>query len=186
MKNKLSTKAFEPKYKLNIQSATSHSARRLFDPKYRYVIDYDIKLSNGKNLQRDFVWTIEQKRSLIVSLMKELQIPNFAIVVYQDDSLSHKDRVTTYKIIDGKQRLKTIEEFYKGEFGLLVDGVEYFYNDLDDMAQYRVIDYSLLFNVVYEYPDTKLSDDQLISWFELVNFAGTSQDLDHLEKLKDK
>lgn len=181
---KLSVKNFQPKYKLDIQSATSNSARRLFDPKYNYIIDYDVKLSNGKSLQRDFVWTIDQKRSLIISMLKELQLPNFAVVVYKDDYNFSKNTPTVFKIIDGKQRLKTIEEFYKGEFGLLVDGIEYFYSDLDDMAQYRVLDYSLLFNIIYEYEDTKLSDEQLISWFELVNFAGTQQDIKHLENLK--
>lgn len=182
-KPKLSTKAFESKYKLDIRSVVSYRPTDLFlkVSKFPYIIDYDVVLSNGKNLQRDFVWTIDQKRSLIVSMMKELQLPNFAVVCYRTED----DRNTTvFKIVDGKQRLKTIEQFLNGEFGLLVDNEEYFYDDLDKMAQYRINCYSLNFNLIYEYDDNKLTDDQLISWFELVNFAGTPQDIDHLKMLK--
>lgn len=183
-KKKLSTKAFEPKYKLDIRPICTYEPHSLFEKpensKYIDIIDYNVKLSNGKNLQRDFVWSIEQKRSLIVSILKQIQIPNFAVVIYRPG-----DRQTTiYKIIDGKQRLKSIEEFMKGEFGLIVDGEEYFYTDLDEMARYRFRCASLNFNIIYEYDDVRLSDEQLISWFELVNFAGTQQDIDHLEKLK--
>lgn len=180
---KLSAKEFEPKYKLDINSVLSFVPHRLFN-KERHIIDYDVKLSNGKNLQRDFVWTIEQKRSLIISMLKGLQIPNFAVVQYRNDLDFSSKKPTTLKVIDGKQRLKTIEDFLNNEFSLLFNGLEYFYTDLDDDAQHKISTYTLLFNLIYEYDDIMLSDEQLISWFELVNFAGTPQDLDHLEKLK--
>lgn len=173
-----------PKYDLDIRSSCSYSPKDLFkiykDSKYNNIIDYDVKLSNGKSLQRDFVWTIEQKRSLIISILKELQIPNFAVVIHRaDDGFD-----STYKIVDGKQRLKTIEEFYNNEFGIIHEGIEYFLNDLDEWGKYRFNCCSLQFSIIYEYPDAMLTDKQLISWFELVNFAGTPQDLYHLEKLK--
>ncbi len=102
MKKKLSTKQLLPKYKLDIRTACSYDANDLFirnKGKNRVTIDYNVKLSNGKNLQRDFVWTVEQKRSLILSILKELQIPNFAVVIYRNE----KRDTQTYKIIDGKQ-----------------------------------------------------------------------------------
>lgn len=184
MKTKLSANVFKPKYDVIIHLATIYNAEKLFDIRRNNIIDYDVKLSNGKNLQRDFVWSIEQKRELIISMLKEIRLPNFAIVHYVDDSLPFDKQKVTYKIIDGKQRLKTIEEFINNKFGLLINGEEYFYDDLDQNAQFRIARYSLNFNIVYEYADTRLTDDELICWFELVNFAGTPQDLDHLEKLK--
>lgn len=176
-----------PKYNLDIKPACSYSPKDLFvqheGSKYKNIIDYDVKLSNGKNLQRDFVWNIDQKRSLIISILKELQIPNFAVVIYRDDNNNYE---STYKIIDGKQRLKTIEEFFNEGFGIIYEGIEYFLSDLDEWGRYRFKCCSLSFNIIYEYPDAMLTDEQLISWFELVNFAGTPQDLNHLEKLKQK
>lgn len=180
MKKQLSVNQFDSKYKLDIRKAMSMDIADIF-LRPGYDIDYDIKLENGKNLQRDFVWTIEQKRSVIVSILKKIEIPNCSFVLYRERPGIN---TTLIKVVDGKQRLKAIEEFVKGKFGIIVDNEEYFFSDLDPEANYRLITHSLNVNVIYEYDDKKLSDDQLISWFELVNFAGTPQDLDHLEKLK--
>ena len=183
MKTKLSTSAFDSKYKLDIRQVVNYSPDDLFKryTKFPYVIDYDVKLSNGLPLQRDFVWSIEQKRALIVSMLKELQLPNFLVVLYRADD---SERTTTLKIIDGKQRLSTIEQFINGEFGLMLEDEEYFFVDLDVDAKRRINSYSLNFNIIYEYDDCKLSDAQLVSAFEYVNFAGTPQDIEHFDKLK--
>lgn len=185
MKALLTTSDLVPNYKLDIQSPISYNANSLFlrpniTSKYKYIIDYEVKLSNGKSLQRDFVWNIEQKRSLILSMIKELQMPNFAVALERSNDM----KTTIFRIIDGKQRLSTIEQFVNNEFCLVHNGQEYFYKDMDDMCQYRVHSYSLNFNIIYEYDDERLSDEQLISWFELVNFAGTAQDEKHLQYLK--
>jgi uncharacterized protein with ParB-like and HNH nuclease domain len=183
MKTKLSTSAFESKYKLDIRQACTYEPEMLFrqrDENYRYVIDYDITLSNGQPLQRDFVWTIEQKRALIISMLKRFVLPNFLVVIYRPDDKSRQ----IFKIIDGKQRLSTIEQFINGEFGLMLDDEEYFFGDLDVEAKRRINSYSLNFNIIYEYDDCKLSDAQLVSAFEYVNFAGTPQDIEHFDKLK--
>lgn len=172
---KLSLSAFESKYKLDIRSSNSMYINMIFNPKYNYQIDYDIKLSNGKNLQRDFVWTIFQKRELIKSILKGIEIPNFAFVIYEHYLL---------RVVDGKQRLKAIEEFYNGKFGIIVDDIEYFIDDLDDNAKSRIITTTINVNPIYEYSDTKLSDNQLIAWFEMINFAGTPQDIEHIKNLQ--
>jgi len=37
----------------------------------KYTLDFDVYLpSIGKNLQRPFVWTLEQKQALILSVLK--------------------------------------------------------------------------------------------------------------------
>jgi len=44
-------------------------------------IDWDVYLpSKGKNLQRNFVWAIEQKRELIWSILIKRLIPRMAMI----------------------------------------------------------------------------------------------------------
>jgi len=74
--------------------------------------------------------------------------------------------------------------FFDNQFPIIVNGEEYFFNDLDSESQY--VFNSLMFRCqrVYEYPDQMISDDDKISWFEMINFAGTPQDIEHLNNLK--
>lgn len=186
MKKQLSIKQIEPKFKLDIRSACSYSPIDLFGKRNAdgfYRLDFDVLLSNGQPLQREHVWTLEQKRALIISMLKELKLPEFLVVQYDNESRG-ADRQKIFKIIDGKQRLTAIKEFANNEFGIIVDDKEYFLSDLDSMAAYRFNCYSLNFRIIYEYSDAKLTDEQLIGAFEYVNFAGTPQDTAHFEKLK--
>jgi hypothetical protein len=89
-----------------------------------------------------------------------------------------------YKIIDGKQRFTTIMRFLDNEFPLNVNGVEYFFKDLDDDSKYEIDSFYFTVDVVYEYETRMISDDDKIAWFEMINFAGTPQDIEHLNNLK--
>lgn len=182
--SKLSRKSLIPRFNFDIRDAVSYQIDYFFgDKKFDdYVIDYDIFLSNGKPLQRDYVWTLEQKRSFILSLLKEINIPNMLVLLYNDDINKKSERI--FKIVDGKQRISTIRDFFNGCFGILFDDKEYFYNDLDDDTKMFLRTRDLRFNIVYEYPDTLLSDSDLVNMFEFVNFAGTPQDINHLVNLK--
>lgn len=172
------------KFNFDIRSATSYSARDLIKY-YNSNIDFDIMLSNGQPLQRPFVWTLEQKRSLILSMLKELAIPEFLVVVYRDYSQINQSKDILFKIIDGKQRLSTILSFINNEFPILIEGFGYFYGDLDATSQRLVWGRSLDFKIVYEYDNKKLTDDDYIRLFEYVNFAGTPQDINHIQNLKE-
>ena len=104
-------------------------------------------------------------------------------IEYRND-LDPNDQTVTYKIIDGKQRLSTLISFYKGEFPIEYEGKEYFISDLDEWAARAISHITLDSKRVYEYPDAQLTDDQKIAWFEMINFAGTPQDIEHLNNLK--
>lgn len=155
-------------------------------------LDFDIFLpSKGMNLQRPHVWTIEQKRELIISMLKGLPI-NTLTVVRSCFTPASGDKKTTIKVIDGKQRLNTIKSFLNNEFGLIKDGVEYFYNDFTNDIKYYILMFDLRVNVFYEYIyeakekkkyNAIVSDDDLINLFSFVNFKGTPQDVEHYEKL---
>ncbi len=162
--------------------------RDIFDKDY--VLDMDVYLpSIGKNLQRPLVWTLHQKQQLILSVLKEIKIPNVSVIQWEDD-LEHSkpisERKIVIKVIDGKQRISALIDFYQNKFPIEWEGKSYWYNDLDDWGQRAIWGYCVVGDVAYEYPDKMISDEEKIAWFERINFAGTSQDERHLASLKVK
>jgi hypothetical protein len=151
--------------------------------------DFDVYLpSKGINLQRDLVWTQIQKQELIKSILKKQSIPPFYMVrnKISNGPYGHSN-VITYKVIDGKQRLTTLFSYIKGEFPIILEnGENVFIHDLDDETRTLLERFHIDMFVYFEYPDNKLTDDELIMWFERINFAGTAQDIEHLNNLKIK
>lgn len=138
-------------------------------------IDFDVFLeSKGFNLQRGFVWSLDQKRELIWSIFMRRHIPRMAMVFTVDD---------VYKVVDGKQRLSAMLDFYNNKFTLLSNGKEYYYKDLPTEHQRHLEMYGFPYDVYNEEYGKPLKDEQLIMWFKFINFAGTPQDLEHLKKL---
>ena len=150
--------------------------------------DFDVYLPTyDMNLQRDFVWSLEQKRELIHSFILERTVPN--IVVIQHHSDDFKDYV--HQIVDGKQRLSTIISFLKNEFSVILDGEELYHDDFLyelDGKVYNLFKSAstipLNADIYYDYPDERFSDDDKIRLFKLCNFFGTPQDTEHLNKFK--
>ena len=150
---------------------------------YGDIYDVDVFLpSKGKNLQREHVWTLLQQQELIISILKGIKISNISWIQYKSKAGTFGS--VTYKIIDGKQRFTTVMKFIKNEFPIVVNGVEYFFKDFDDDAKYEFESFSFSVDIVYEYDYDMISDDNKIAWFEMINFAGTSQDIEHLNNLK--
>lgn len=138
-------------------------------------IDFDVFLpSKGFNLQRGFVWTIEQKRELIWSMFMRRYIPRMAFVFTIDD---------VYKVIDGKQRLSSMLDYYNNKFSITYEGKEYFFDDLPTEHQRHLEMFAFAYDVYNEEYGKPLKDYQLIEWFRFINFAGTPQDSEHLNKL---
>jgi hypothetical protein len=147
-------------------------------------IDYDVMVqtpSGIKPLQRPFVWTIEQKRALIETMLKQQPISDISINIVEKNDGSLK-----YEIIDGKQRLSTIISFFNNEFGILVDGIEYFYYDLDYCTSDTISRMSSMpaCQAIYSYEDNYLTDAEKIEWFKRINFAGTLQEIEHIQNLE--
>jgi uncharacterized protein with ParB-like and HNH nuclease domain len=150
---------------------------------FKDVYDVDVFLPTiGKNLQRPFVWSLLQQQEFILSILKGMKIANISWIQYKTTAKNIGQVI--YKIIDGKQRFTTIMRFLDNEFPLNVNGVEYFFKDLDDDAKYEIDSFYFTVDVVYEYETRMISDDDKIAWFEMINFAGTPQDIEHLNNLK--
>jgi uncharacterized protein with ParB-like and HNH nuclease domain len=145
-------------------------------------IDWDVHLESiGKNLQRDFVWSIEQKRELINSILIGRHIPHCAVINTIDKNDDHKD---LYLIIDGKQRLSTMFDFVDDKFTFVIDDTEYLFSELPADYQQAIMHYHFRYYVVNEPWEKRITDEQKITWFKFINFAGTPQDKEHLDSLK--
>ena len=139
-------------------------------------IDYDVYLpTKDMNLQRDFVWDIEQKREIIWSILMNRNIPRMAMINTVKD---------VYQVIDGKQRLSSMIDFYNGKYDIVIDGANYFFKDLPQEYQRVIQCYHFAFYIVNEDYGKEISDQSKINWFKFINFAGTPQDNLHFEKLK--
>lgn len=167
---------FEPKFGSNKNTTIFMYAQDLITGKYGREFDFDMFLpSKGKNLQRPLIWSLFQKQQLIISILKGIRVPGITVVV-----LEHK----LYQIIDGKQRLNAISSFLKGDFAIEFNGGYYFISDLGEWAERAITHYSIEGDIYYEYDDNRMSDDDKIKLFEQINFAGTPQDIEHLNNLK--
>ena len=144
-------------------------------------IDWDVYLpTRGRNLQRDFVWTLEQKRELIWSVLLGRHIPHCAIINSINPENEREDK---YLVIDGKQRLSSIFEFMDDKFTIEIEGSEYLFSELPNDYQVAINYYHFRYYVVNEPWETRITDEQKIAWFKFINFAGTPQDAEHLNSL---
>lgn len=140
-------------------------------------IDFDVYLPTlQKNLQRGFVWTLEQKRELIWSMLLQRPIPNLSLYIDSDD-----DSNDIKQVIDGKQRLSTMIDFLNDKFTLLIEGKEYLYSQLP--TDYQIAIRCRPIPCYLAYNSRPLSDQDKINWFKMINFGGTAQDVEHLKGL---
>lgn len=138
-------------------------------------IDWNVYLpTKGKNLQRDFVWTLDQKREIIWSILIKRNIPRMAIINTIDQ---------VYQIIDGKQRLSSIFDFTNDLFTLLIDGEGYLFSELPVDYQNVISGYAFPYYIVNEEANDPITDEDKINWFRFINFAGTPQDKEHMDSL---
>lgn len=80
----------------------------------------------NRRYQRKLVWTVQEKQSLIDSVLHQFPLPQF-LVAEADSSSDFR-----FEIIDGMQRLNAIMAFIENEFPLSNDRKEYF--DLESLA----------------------------------------------------
>lgn len=146
--------------------------------------DFEVFLpSKNMNLQRELVWTPFQKEQLIYSVLKGIKLPPIYVLKYFKTEEDYSKRDHIYQVIDGKQRLTTLLSFINSEFYITWKGGSYYFKDLHPYLQSDFYN-CITSNIGYDYPDKRISDDEKIKWFEMINFAGTPQDLQHLQNVK--
>jgi len=162
------------------------------------LLDFDVYLPTKKmNLQRPLVWNLEQKQKRIELIIKS-RVNKFSPKPQPIFIIKYTDRRLWYKkieIIDWKQRLSTIIEFIENKFPLNINWREYFYKDLEKI-NVSLRWHQLKFTDMYFNRETieahtimvsdidKITDEDKIKLFELINWTWTPQDLEHIKKLK--
>lgn len=127
----------------------------------------DCKQSNKYNYiyipeyQRDFVWDESRQSKLIESIIMGLPIP-FIFVAENSDS--------SWEIVDGSQRIRTLHAFVKGELKLknleVIKGLNgYMFSDLERSRQGKILSTALRIIVLSE----ETSDDVKTDMFERIN-----------------
>lgn len=189
---KLSLNQIKKKLNFSIQKGISMDLRDFVENTFNDIFDYDVYLPTvrnpetnelGYNLQRPLCWNLEQKQELVISVLKGISLASISIIIYKEYSKTGNN-TQTIKVVDGKQRMTTLISFMKNEFPLTIDNENYYYSDLDEIAQRPIKSFSFITDRVYEYPDRLLSDQDKIDWFTMINFAGNPQEKEHQNNLK--
>lgn len=152
------------------------------------VYDFDVFLEDyGVNLQRPYVWNLIQQQEFILSILLDKPIP--PVVVVDIDSRVHVG-LRKELVIDGKQRLMTIQRFLRNELSVPIGDKMVCFESFDDDAHWffiRQIQY-LTSTTYYASDDPEdscfITDDMKIILFNFYNFAGTQQEEIHKNMLQ--
>lgn len=174
---------FQPIYKHHLSKGLSGFTLKFFYEEND--LDVDVYLpSYGCNLQRGHVWTLQQKQAFIEACLRGLQFPPIVMVRECENVNDKRQKI---KILDGKQRLTALKEFKDGKFSFPFKGVDIWFSDLELVLKSDIEHlHHLKFDVHYSYKDEPITDDVLVEIFENCNFKGTPQDVDHIEKIKQR
>ena len=92
------------------------------------ILEIFQKIKDGKLLlnpeyQRNVIWDKAKKTAFIESLFMGIIIPPVYVVEIPGDNILEEN---TYEVVDGKQRLSTIDDFIKGTLVLQEKSLEYY------------------------------------------------------------
>ena len=100
---------------------------------YYYHFGIDVE----PDYQRGYVWEIEDKEKLIESIFDNADIGKFVLVHLDTEEWLEKD--VSYEILDGKQRLTTLVEFFENRFSYKGK----YYNDLDFIDRHTFLNHQI-------------------------------------------
>lgn len=123
--------------------------------------------------QRDYVWELSDKQLLIDSIFNNIDIGKFAFIHLDDKKWGETGN--GYEILDGKQRLNAIIDFYENRFPY--KGV--YYNDLSGRDKGIFKNHHI---VQGEISESERKD--VLKYFLMLNRTGKSMDQSQLNKVE--
>lgn len=138
----------------------------IFSAKYSFGIDME------PEYQRGYVWSLEDKQALIDSIYNNVDIGKFTFV--RNDCSNE----TLYEVLDGKQRINAICDFYEGKFKY--NGL--FFHEIGVRDRDHFENYTVNFGEI----DGNVSMLDKLRIFKLINTTGKSMDKEHLKSLDEK
>jgi hypothetical protein len=122
--------------------------------------------------QREYVWTLEDKQKLIDSIFNNVTIGLFVFA-----KVSYEVNGKGYEVIDGKQRLTALIEFYEDRFQYK----GYYFSELSRSDKYHFEDYGVSMGTLEE-----PSEKEKYAAFLAVNTFGKVMDEKHLQTVREK
>lgn len=122
--------------------------------------------------QRDYVWEQSDKEKLIGSVFENIDIGKF---VFASSIEKAQKGNPMYEIVDGKQRLNTLMQYYENRFPYK----GYYYRDLSGKDK----GVFLRHNVVYA-DITECDRKEILNIFLMLNTTGRQMSEEHLEKVR--
>jgi len=110
--------------------------------------------------QRNFVWGLKEKQLLIDSIMRGIPIP----AIYLAKTQSKKGNEYVFSVIDGQQRLKTIDDFLGKGFSIKYQGSKTTWDNLAEEERQNILDYRIHAHLI---PNPERADISLL--FERLN-----------------
>lgn len=134
---------------------------------------YAFGIDMNPEYQRGYVWELEDKQLLIDSIFNNIEIGRFALIHL--DSKKWDETGNCYEILDGKQRLSAIIEFYENRFPY--NGV--YYNDLSAKDKNVFLNHHIVQGEIME-ADRKA----VLKYFLMLNRTGKVMNQSQLDKVE--
>lgn len=150
--------------KLDYYNSTIESLLR---KNYAFGIDFD------PDYQRGYVWDQQDKELLLDSVFKNIDIGKFVLIHLSDEEWH--ERGLSYEILDGKQRLSALIEFYENK--LSYKGK--YYNELSGMDKRAFTEHQVAVAEV-----RRTDKKTVLKYFLMLNRTGRSMDKSHLEEIE--
>jgi hypothetical protein len=144
----------------------SYSQRTLEDilgKAYYFGIDFE------PEYQRDYVWELEDKVALIDSIYNFVDIGKF-VFIHNGYSVKY-----LYQILDGKQRIRAILDFYENRFQYQGK----YFSDLSRRDQNHLREYP-----VSEAEVRDITQEQILRYFLKLNVSGKVMAKEQIEKVR--
>lgn len=164
--NKITGLRQEEKYRITLSNAQIGS---LLCKVYHAGVDFNV------DYQRDNVWTLQDKIDLIDSIFNNIDIGKF---VFVQRDLGVIDKL--YEILDGKQRLTAICDFYEDRFKYK----GFFHSELSNEDKNKFENHGIAFGIL-ENPNKR----SIFEAFIKLNTTGRpmeNKDIDKVKKLLDE
>jgi hypothetical protein len=127
-------------------------------------VDFDV------DYQRDHVWLLKDKILLIDSIFNNIEIGKFVFVQKHESTMGKY-----YEVVDGKQRLTALCEFYEDRFKYKGK----YFSELSNKDRWKFLNHS----VSYGYLENA-SKEAIYSTFIKMNTCGKPMDTKHLDKVR--
>jgi len=121
--------------------------------------------------QRGLVWLLEDKEALIDSIFKGIEIGKFAFV-----RLDFKENSPCYEVLDGKQRMNALQQFYEDKF--TYKGKKF--SDLSPLDRHHFLEYTIAIGE----SRGEMSKAQKYEYFLRLNTRGREQEVEHIDYVR--